>query len=97
MWATGYTGAVTRAWPVIACAVAIAAAGCDASWLGAAPADHGATGARTGTIVVARPADASSLDPARPSDNESSEVISQRYDVWLKRRMHETSGSSSTS
>jgi peptide/nickel transport system substrate-binding protein len=86
VWATGYTGAVTRAWPVIACAVAIAAAGCDASWLGAAPADHGATGARTGTIVVARPADASSLDPARPSDNESSEVISQLYDTLVRYR-----------
>lgn len=85
-WATGYTGPVTRAWLVLACALALAAVGCDASWLGAAPSDRGPGGLKAGTIVVARPADASSLDPARPSDNESSEVISQLYDTLVRYR-----------
>ncbi len=75
---------MSRAWLVVACALALA--GCDGAWLGIAPADHGDPVIRTGTIVVARPADASSLDPARPSDNESSEVISQLYDTLVRYR-----------
>lgn len=82
--ATGYTRRVGRAPLVFACA--LAAVGCDGAWLGVAPADHGAEVTRTGTIVVARPADATSLDPARPSDNESSEVISQIYDTLVRYR-----------
>jgi peptide/nickel transport system substrate-binding protein len=76
---------VTRAWLVLACALALAAVGCDASWLGAAPSDRGPGGLKAGTIV-GPPADASSLDPARPSVNESSEVISQLYETLVRYR-----------
>ena len=39
-----------------------------------------------GAIVVGRPADALSLDPARVTDNESAEVCEQIYDALLRYR-----------
>lgn len=81
--ACGYTRSVRLAH--LAVAVAALGLACDASSLGIAPDREEATG-RTGTLVVARPLDASSLDPARPSDNESSEVIAQIYETLVRYR-----------
>ncbi|MBK9032438.1 MAG: ABC transporter substrate-binding protein [Myxococcales bacterium] len=67
-------------------AVALGVTACDARSLGFAPPDHDNLTQRNGTIVVARPVDASSLDPARPSDNESAEVIGQIYETLVRYR-----------
>ena len=57
-------------------------AACDLTgWLGGdQPVAVGRSSRDPSTLVVARPADAISLDPARPIDNESIEVIEQVYD-----------------
>src|SRR5688572_28172031 len=43
-----------------------------------------------GTLVVGRPADAISLDPARVTDNESAEVCGQIYEALLRYRSGST-------
>jgi len=54
--------------------------------LGIAPEERTTAQQRGATIIVGRPNDASSLDPARPTDNESSEVISQIYETLVRYR-----------
>lgn len=58
--------------------------------LGIAPEERTAAERRGGTIIVGRPSDASSLDPARPTDNESSEVINQIYETLVRYRADST-------
>jgi peptide/nickel transport system substrate-binding protein len=79
----GYSAGVLRSWgPLAVALVAPALAACDlSSWLGGT--ERGAVGRSIrdpATMVVARPADASYLDPARAIDNESIEVLEQVYD-----------------
>ncbi|MEZ4402482.1 MAG: ABC transporter substrate-binding protein [Kofleriaceae bacterium] len=69
---------------LVVCAAVVAA--CDPDRLGFAPPDRTAGAERSGTLVVARALDASSLDPARPTDNESSEVIGQIYETLVRYR-----------
>jgi peptide/nickel transport system substrate-binding protein len=65
---------------------------CDLSGLGGAArsSEHRVSPAPSrrdqGTLVVGRPADAISLDPARASDSESAEVCEQIYDSLLRYR-----------
>ena len=65
-------------------ALAAVAAACDVRGLGFDEPDKSSAAERRDTMVVARPLDASSLDPARPSDNESSEVIGQIYETLVR-------------
>jgi peptide/nickel transport system substrate-binding protein len=69
---------------------------CDLSGLGGggAASDQRASRVSTrrdrGTVVVGRPADALSLDPARATDNESGEVCEQIYESLLRYRSGST-------
>ena len=65
--------------------LALALVGSCGDRLGIAPEERG-NADRRGAIIVGRPSDASSLDPARPTDNESSEVIGQIYDTLVRYR-----------
>jgi len=67
----------------IALATAAATAACDVDRLGLAPDRTSAARSRH-TLVVGRPNDAISLDPARPTDNESAEVIAQVYETLVR-------------
>lgn len=75
-----------RSWPTALalglCALVVA---CDADPLGLTRGREPASG-RRGAVVVGRPADAISLDPARPTDNESAEVIAQVYETLVRYR-----------
>lgn len=67
---------------VVAAAAVAALVGCDATDLGAGPPRSG----RAATLVIARPSDAISLDPARVSDGESAEVNLLLYDTLVRHR-----------
>ena len=68
---------------IVVGALAVLAAGCDGDRLGLGPSRE--RGARPAdTLVVGRPLDAISLDPARPTDNESAEVIAQVYETLVR-------------
>ncbi len=62
--------------------VALAAA-CDTDWLGLGQGRGSSADSRT-AVVVGRPSDAISLDPARPTDNESAEVIEQVFETLVR-------------
>ncbi len=57
--------------------------GCDRDRLGFGSADPN-EGRSRDTVIVGRPADAISLDPARPTDDESAEVIAQVYETLVR-------------
>jgi peptide/nickel transport system substrate-binding protein len=64
----------------------VALAGCQADKLGLGAPEASDGVGRAGTLVVSRPLDATSLDPARPSDNESTEVIAQVFETLVRYR-----------
>lgn len=73
---------------VVACDGGILGGGSDETHSGSAV--HRRLHRDLNTLIVGRPTDAISLDPGRPSDNESVEVINQIYD----RLIHTTPGTS---
>jgi peptide/nickel transport system substrate-binding protein len=58
---------------------------CDADRLGLARGRQDLAHQRN-AVVVGRPSDAISLDPARPTDNESAEVLGQIYETLVRYR-----------
>lgn len=63
--------------------LAVVAAACDADRLGLSRGRRDPSRDRE-AVVVGRPSDAISLDPARPTDNESAEVIEQIYETLVR-------------
>lgn len=70
--------------------LALAAAAACGDRLGISPEERTSAERRGATIIVGRPSDASSLDPARPTDNESAEVVSQIYETLVRYRADST-------
>lgn len=64
-------------------ALAVIVAGCDADLLGLSRSRQDPARGRN-AVVVGRPSDAISLDPARPTDNESAEVLTQIYETLVR-------------
>lgn len=70
-----------RSW--LAVTLAVLGAACDADRLGLSRGRPESSRERY-AVVVGRPSDAISLDPARPTDNESAEVITQIYETLVR-------------
>lgn len=68
------------------CLALVAILGCQADRLGLGETEVSDPVGRPGTLVVTRPLDATSLDPARPTDNESTEVIAQVFETLVRYR-----------
>jgi len=79
-WTLGALGLV-----VAALLLGAGSAGCDGDPLGLTQR-HRDPARDRGTVVVGRPSDAISLDPARPTDNESAEVLDQIYESLVRYR-----------
>ena len=74
-------------WGKLGALLTLLTSGCDLRdmVLGAAPGDEPRFGTRDPhTLVIGRPSDAISLDPALPTDNESAEVIFQVYETLVE-------------
>jgi peptide/nickel transport system substrate-binding protein len=81
---TGERGADIHVRVALTVALGLAVGACDGR--GAASDRHPADGRDPAMLIVGRPADSISLDPARVTDNESVEVVAQIYQGLVRHR-----------